>query len=399
MSESPLNEALRHFEAVEANIVKLEKILEEISSQIPDGVDFTEDPEYEDNCRVANDLWDSLPPIDDWKPSIELMDRDEIAQKRLDAIEIGEIEISIALARQLEQPEKLLRAYKYEFNKKRRQLVADSVDALIDATDEILQKLSNEYKAETDFRKSVDSESFSDLKGNISQIDTLLGSAPRPQRWTDLQRHLHFGLITDLNDIVRLDWPSIKSGLRKSVYGEKEPIPIEISDLGEVVRNRPKGPVLTKLNWDRLSNEDFERLIFVLISSEKGYENPEWLTSTNAPDRGRDLSVTRVQHDSLGGTTRQRILIQCKHWLSRSVSPSDVATLREQMRLWEPPRVDVHVIATTGRFTSDAVSLIEKQNHSDDALRIEMWPESHLERLLASRPRIIAEFSLRESAT
>ena len=41
------------------------------------------------------------------------------------------------------------------------------------------------------------------------------------------------------------------------------------------------------------------------------------------------------------------------------------------------------------------VAVIEKQNQSDSALRIEMWPESHLERLLASRPAIIAEFSLR----
>ena len=51
--------------------------------------------------------------------------------------------------------------------------------------------------------------------------------------------------------------------------------------------------------------------------------------------------------------------------------------------------------ATSGRFTADAVALIEKQNQSDSALRIEMWAESHLERLLASRPALIAEFSLR----
>ncbi len=65
------------------------------------------------------------------------------------------------------------------------------------------------------------------------------------------------------------------------------------------------------------------------------------------------------------------------------------------MKLWEPPRVDVHVIATSGRFTSDAVAMIEKHNHSDTALRIEMWTDSHLERLLAARPAIIAEFALR----
>ncbi len=65
------------------------------------------------------------------------------------------------------------------------------------------------------------------------------------------------------------------------------------------------------------------------------------------------------------------------------------------MSLWEHPRVDVLVIATTGRFSSDAVSHIEAQNDSDRALSIEMWPESHMERLLAERPALIAEFRLR----
>jgi hypothetical protein len=132
-----------------------------------------------------------------------------------------------------------------------------------------------------------------------------------------------------------------------------------------------------------------------LISSETGYENPQWLMKTNAPDKGRDLSVYRVINDSLGGTIRHRVIIQCKHWLSKSIGPSDVATLKEQMKLWEPPRVDVHVIATSGRFTTDAVSIIEKHNQSDNALRIEMWPESHLEMLLASRPAIIGQYNLR----
>jgi hypothetical protein len=116
---------------------------------------------------------------------------------------------------------------------------------------------------------------------------------------------------------------------------------------------------------------------------------------TNAPDRGRDLSAYRVYADPLAGTLRQRVIIQCKHWQSKSVAPSDIATLKEQMKLWEPPRVDIHVIVTSGRFTSDAVAVVEKHNQSDSALRVEMWPDSHLELLLANRPAIIAEFGLR----
>jgi Restriction endonuclease len=104
----------------------------------------------------------------------------------------------------------------------------------------------------------------------------------------------------------------------------------------------------------------------------------------------------RVEADPLGGVRRHRIIIQCKHWLSRSVGPGDVSDVRSQMELWQPPRVDGLIIATTGRFTADAISLIEQHNQADRALHISMWPDSHLEMLLAARPHLIAEFRLRK---
>jgi hypothetical protein len=105
--------------------------------------------------------------------------------------------------------------------------------------------------------------------------------------------------------------------------------------------------------------------------------------------------MTRVSNDDLAGALRHRVIIQCKHWLSRSVSLPEAAAAKEQMALWSDPRVDVLVIATSGRFTADAVSWIERHNASTGLPRIEMWPESHLERLLAARPALIAEFNLR----
>lgn len=80
MSDSPLNAALRQFEAVEANLVKIEKVLREIDSAIPQGIAFGENPEYESNCRSFHALLASLPKIDDWKPIVVLMDLDEVAQ-------------------------------------------------------------------------------------------------------------------------------------------------------------------------------------------------------------------------------------------------------------------------------------------------------------------------------
>ena len=396
MNDSPLNAALRQFEAAEANLVKIEKVLAEIEAAIPQGIAFGDNPEYESNCRSFSSLLESLPKIDGWKPDISLMDLDEIAQNRLDAQEVGEIECVISVERQIGEPSRLLREYRYRFNQKRRELIRDSLIDLIDSIDGNLRELSKLLQEGRESYEHVDSPDFEQLKDNVAQINTLLGSSvSKPARWSDLHRHMHFGMLGDLHDIVQHDWPSVKAGLRKSLYGEKEPVPIEIDDLETLVSQKPRGPVATKLRWEQLTEEDFERLIFSLISCEHGYENPEWLMKTNAPDRGRDLSVYRVYLDPLGGTIRQRVIIQCKHWLTKSVGPTEVAVLREQMKMWEPPRVDVHVIAISGRFTSDAVAIIEKHNQSDSALRIEMWPESHLERLLASRPSIIAEFSLR----
>lgn len=183
--------------------------------------------------------------------------------------------------------------------------------------------------------------------------------------------------------------------LEHSLFDANEPLPNDVVELSDLVQERPRGAVTTKLSWDRLSPEEFERLIFSIISNEEGYENPQWLMRTNAPDRGRDLSVTRVVSDKLSGTFRLRVIIQCKHWLANSIALPDLAEVKEQMQLWGEPRVDVLIMATSGRFTADAVSWVEKHNGQDHALRIEMWPESHLERLLAERPNLIADFGLR----
>lgn len=395
-SESPINAALRQFEAAEANLEKLERLFGEIRQLIPEGISFGSDPKYDDRCRAFSDVLLALPMIDGWKPENKLLDLNGIAQWRLDAREIDEISAIIAAEESVDAPSRDLAEYRYRLNKKRRQLIRNALSDIIGSVDEVLRVLRSQYPEGTERANHVDGEQWEELKTHVQEIETLLGSSlPRPDRWTDLRRHLHFGQVGDLFDILALDWPTVKAGLSRGLYDQNEAVPVEVEDLGALAAAHPRGPVATKLNWGSLSAEDFERLVFTLISGARGYENSEWLMKTNAPDRGRDLSVTRIANDPLGGVIRSRVIIQCKHWPHKSVGAVDVAELKEQMSHWEPPRVDVLVIATTGRFSSDAVSLIEKHNNADRALRIEMWPESHLERLLAERPALIAEFSLR----
>jgi hypothetical protein len=391
-----LDAGLRKFEATEANLEKLDKLWDQILSHIPGGPAFGSPPEYDHLCLAFRGILPALPAIDGFRVEDRLHDYDAVGQMRLDALEVGEIEAQISVEHAVEEQGKLLREYRFKLNSKRRELVRDRMVALIDEVDELLRGLGLGAKGK-EINEYVSESGWPSLKEAITEIDTLLGSETRPPRWGLLQRHLHFGMFGDLLDIQKFDWPAIKQGLQSALYGQHDPVPVDVTDLSDIVAARPTGPVTTKLNWAVLSDEDFERLMFVLISATPGYENPEWLQQTHAPDRGRDLSVMKVDSDLLAGVRRHRIIIQCKHWLSRSVSASDVSNTRSQMELWQPPRVDGLVIATTGRFTADAVSLAELHNQADRALHISMWPDSHLERLLAARPHLIAQFRLRQT--
>lgn len=394
--ESALTAALRQFEVAEANLVKLERLWSEMRRLIPGGINFTESPDYENKCLAYQSILPNLPAIDGKKPSTIPWELNTIAQSRFDANEVGEIESHVSVEEGINAPARELREYRFLLNQKRRELTRDSLVNLIDLVDAHIRSIKKGIEQAPKEPSTMSGDDWDKLQTHIAEIDALLGSSTeRSPSWSDLHRHLRFAELHDFNDIEQRDWPAVKGSIQKNMYGANEPIPMQIVDLSDLVKKKPSGPVTRELHWERLTPEQFERLVYSLISAEQGYENPQWLTQTNAPDRGRDLSVDRIVRDSLGGVFRYRAIIQCKHWLNQSVSVSDVETLKGQMKLWDSPRVDIHIIATSGRFTTDAVDLIEKYNKSDQALRIEMWPNSRLETLLAERPHLIAEFGLR----
>ena len=388
--------ALEQFEAAEANLVKLERLWDELSGSIPEGISYGSDPEYEDRARSYSFLLAALPKIDGWRPEAGPPDLDGVAQNRFDAMEIAEPAAHVSVERWIEEPGRELREYRFRLNNKRRALIRDALVELIDKVDADVRIVRETAGHDPEASCQLEQEIWSDMRDHMKQIEVLLGSSvKKPQRWSDMMRHMHFGYVGDLHDIETVDWPQIKVELRKGLYGSNEAVPVQVADLGSLVASRPTGPITTELAWGNLDDKGFERLIFSLISDSQGYENPEWLMQTRAPDRGRDLSVTRVTQDELSGTSRARVVIQCKHWLSRSVNLAEVAAAKDQMALWSNPRVDVLTIATSGRFTADAVTWVEAHNASEATLKIEMWPESQLERVLAGRPAVIAEFGLR----
>lgn len=234
------------------------------------------------------------------------------------------------------------------------------------------------------------------LRGAIREIDKLLGdSVERSSAWSDLYRHIRFSEGHDWADISKTDWPAVQRDIEAAAVGEADPIPPPDFDLGAAADTHPAGGVTTGLNWQGLTSEQFERLLFDLLRGLDGYQNVSWAMHTNAADRGRDLSLERVFHDAGGSTRTERVIVQAKHWLSKSVGPSDVYGTLAPLSTWEPPPIRALIIATSGKFSPDAVAVMEKHNNEGKSPLIEWWPENHMEVLLNQRPDLLLQYKLR----
>ena len=393
-----LTEAIRQFDATEANLKRLEELWKEIEALIPSGMVIDKSSpgalRYAELCRTFRHIRTFMPKVDGFELTDALLDLDAVFMNRMDAKECGEISAEIGVEREIYSQGETLREYRFRFSAQRRVLVRTALADAILGVDNALSILAS-FDAK-DAAAKITGEAWEDLKRHIAEIDVLRGTAVKePPRWNDLRRHLGFGLAQDLLDILKHDWPAAKPSLQAAMYGPDDPLPVAVADLGSLVKAAPTGPVVTALKWDQLDDECFERLVYNLVSDAPSYSNAQWLTHTRAPDRGRDISVTRTTSDPLSGTRVHRIIIQCRRWTTKSIAVSDIATLKEHMASWAPPKVDELVIATTGRFSIDAVAAIEKHNAEKQTPLITMWPDSHLESLLAARPHLVAQFRLR----
>lgn len=397
MADAPagkeLASTLEMFDRVAVNLENLQQVWEEMISytNISGIVISLGDAQYDELMRQFNDLAGSLPPIHDYVITARPTHLDEIGQWRMDAMDVPEA--LPGLQRELDAPGDAIAEYRHRLQKERRGLVRRRAEILTTQIDGLLSDLVGRHPQDGSTVK--EDEDWSTMETCFRELFLVLGQDElRGTRITALERHLHFGQGGDLHDIANHDWPDVKPRIEKALYADREPLPVQMVDLGALAAARPVGPVPTELDFSGLEDERFERLIFSLLTSTEGYENAAWLMETRAPDRGRDLSVDRVNADALTGTTRDRVIVQCKAW-KKSISPTECVAALTPLKLWEPPPVDVLVIAMTGRFSADAVAWIEKHNNAGNRPRIQPWANSNLELMLASRSDLVTRFDLR----
>lgn len=390
-----LNELLDAFDRAAANLDKLDSVWRRASPMLPSGPALGSNPEYDDLARAWTDLCHGLPPIDGWRIDRELPDMEEIGQGFIDYFEISEIPTSVYEA--LEQPDRDLAEYRYRLHRARRRAVRSRLQVLNDTIDALLGRIVAGLPEEGS--DVIWTDDGAAVLTAVEEIERLLGdTVERRGRWSDLRRHLRFAQPHDWRDIASMDWPSVRADIDSAAFSETDPLPIPDIDLGEASAADVTGAASTALHWRGLTDDDFERLLYDLLRGIPQHENVTWLMATRAPDRGRDLALERVLHDGTGATRRERVIVQAKHWLTKSVNVSAVADTVANMTLWTPPAVNGLIIATSGRFSADAVDWIERHNATGNAPLIEMWPESRLESLLSQRPGLSAAYGLRRSS-
>jgi hypothetical protein len=387
-----LEELLNAMDRAEANLTKLENVWSRASSFIPTGPARGSDPEYDDLQRAWTDLLPGIPLIDGWAITDPLPDIDELGQIFIDYFEISEPPIT---AYEIgEKPGKDIAEYRYRLHRARRRAARGRLQELTASIETALPRLLSGVPR--DSQDKLKGPEVDEVTAAINEIERLVGdTVQRRGRWGDLHRHLHFGEGHDWHDIREFDWPSVRSDVEGAGLSETDPLPVPDVDLGQASAGPLTGKATIALPWDHLSDDGFERLLYDLLREFPEHHNVQWLMQTRAPDRGRDLSLDRVITDSTGSTRSERVIVQAKHWLSKSVGSADVAATVAAIKLWEPPVIRGLVIATSGRFTADAVAWAERHNNSGAVPLIELWPDSKLETLLAQKPYLAAAHGLR----
>jgi hypothetical protein len=388
-----LDDLLAGIDRATANLAKVEKIWERAHPHLPTGPASGSSAEYEDLCRMWLDLLEGLPKIDGWTITDALPDMDEIGRAFLDYAEIGEPPFRVLDA--IEEPNRQIAEYSFRLKRARRRAVRKRLDQLADSVEVALPHVLAVVPDKPGARiASAEAERITEA---IREIELLIGdSIVRTGRWSDLRRHLRFGQGGDWTDIRDHDWPSVRSDIETAARSDSDPLPVPDIDLGVAASGEISGSVASALPWNRLDDAGFERLLYDLLRSFPEHQNVQWLTQTRAPDRGRDLSMERALAATTGSVRIERVIVQAKHWLSRSVNLNELSSVLAQIKLWEPPVVRVLILATSGRFTSDAVAFTERHNDSALVPHIELWPDSQIEALLSEKPQISAAHGLRD---
>lgn len=140
------------------------------------------------------------------------------------------------------------------------------------------------------------------------------------------------------------------------------------------------------LDWDRLTDQDFEELCYDFLS-KNGFENIQWY-GKSGNDRGRDITCSKseIVFEDFRRTTNY--LVQCKKWVSRPPEPSDLNGIIAWADAHRPNALLMMVSSTLTGNSKDWLKEIEKiKNYS-----IYLYEEKNFETFLEKNKEIFVKY-------
>ncbi|MCJ2054067.1 hypothetical protein [Methylobacterium sp. J-070] len=177
-------EALKQFEATEANLLKLQRLWDELKALFPAAVSLDHNPEYEDRARSFDSVLWALPAIDGWKPNLCPPDLDGVAATRIDLLELDEPLETARFEAALWSEGRQIGEYRFRLDQKRRALIRDVLLGAMDEFDTCLQSVE---PVDTDLPTYTELKArpaWQRMRELANQIEVLLGSSvQKPPAW------------------------------------------------------------------------------------------------------------------------------------------------------------------------------------------------------------------------
>jgi len=145
---------------------------------------------------------------------------------------------------------------------------------------------------------------------------------------------------------------------------------------------------LLEIDWDILTNQDFEELCYEILDKE-GFYNLKWL-GRGGGDRGRDIICKKDQFlfDNIRIKKEFTYLVQCKKYVKRPPSPSDLEGTIAWANVHKP---DFLVIMVSNILSSDTNDWVEKRDE-DTKYNIIIIDEKDFERFFEVYEDVYTDF-------
>lgn len=142
-----------------------------------------------------------------------------------------------------------------------------------------------------------------------------------------------------------------------------------------------------EFDWSKLTDKKFVELCYDIFRSFPQIMEVKITEGTS--DLGQDIEAIEVI-PSLVGEIKQKCTIQCKHFLSRKVAPSDIIQLPNA---YSQLKFDVFCLMTANYLLPSCHRMLDAWDKNTDLpFKVVIWDKKRIEDYLRNRPELYAQY-------